>query len=98
VEAVEKSRSEGRQIVCLEVTDISRPFHEIGYPNPLCLVVGNEALGISREVLEMADEIVEIPMFGFKNSVNVAVAFGIAVFEAVRQYGNPSNIPLKKSV
>jgi tRNA G18 (ribose-2'-O)-methylase SpoU len=34
----------------------------------------------------MADEIIEIPMLGFKNSVNVAVAFGIVVFEVVRQY------------
>jgi len=98
VEAVERSRAEGRQIVCLEVTDVSKPFYEIRYPNPLCLVLGNEALGISRDVLEMADEIVEIPMWGFKNSVNVAVAFGIVVFETIRQYEELSNIQLKKSV
>jgi 23S rRNA (guanosine2251-2'-O)-methyltransferase len=86
VEAVERYRKEGCRVICLEVTDVSKPYHEIEYPRPLCLVVGNEALGISREVLEMADEIVEIPMWGFKNSVNVAVAFGIVVFEAVRQF------------
>ena len=84
--AVERCRKEGCRVICLEVTDVSKPYHEIDYHRPLCLVVGNEALGISREVLEMADEIVEIPMWGFKNSVNVAVAFGIVVFEAVRQF------------
>ena len=61
-------------------------------------MVGNEALGISREVLEMADEIVEIPMWGFKNSVNVAVAFGIVAFEAVRQCQQPGNIGPETSV
>jgi len=86
VAAVEKMKKEKVKVVCLEVTDVSKPFYQIQYPEPVCLVVGNEALGISREVLEMADEIVEIPMWGFKNSVNVAVAFGVVVFEAVRQY------------
>jgi 23S rRNA (guanosine2251-2'-O)-methyltransferase len=84
--AVEKVRAAGMKIICLEVTDVSRPYQDVVYPNPVCLVVGNEALGVSREVLEKADEIVEIPRWGFKNSVNVAVAFGIVVFEAVRQY------------
>jgi tRNA G18 (ribose-2'-O)-methylase SpoU len=97
-EAVERCRKEDHRIICLEVTDVSKPYHEIEYPGPLCLVVGNEALGISREVLEMADEIVEIPMWGFKNSVNVAVAFGIVVFEAVRQFQEGSNTPPEKPV
>jgi tRNA G18 (ribose-2'-O)-methylase SpoU len=85
--AVETIKRQGSAIVCLEVTDVSRPYHEVRYPAPVCLVVGNEALGVSREVLELADEIVEIPMLGFKNSVNVAVAFGIVAFEVVRQHG-----------
>jgi tRNA G18 (ribose-2'-O)-methylase SpoU len=98
VEAVERCRTEGRQVICLEVTDVSKPYHRIEYPKPLCLVVGNEALGISREVLELADEIVEIPMWGFKNSVNVAVAFGIVAFEAVRQFQEPGNMRAERSV
>jgi tRNA G18 (ribose-2'-O)-methylase SpoU len=97
-EAVERCRKRGHKVICLEVTDISKPYHRIEYPKPLCLVVGNEALGISREILEMADEIVEIPMRGFKNSVNVAVAFGIVAFEAVRQFQEPGNIRAEQSV
>ena len=86
VEAVEEMKKQQIEVICLEITDISKPFSQIKYPRPVCLVVGNEALGISREVLEMADQIVEIPMWGFKNSVNVAVAFGVVVFEVLRQY------------
>jgi len=92
LKAVERCRQDGRRVICLEVTDVSKPYHGIEYPRPLCLVVGNEALGISRDVLETADEIVEIPMRGFKNSVNVAVAFGIVAFEAVRQFEESGNM------
>ena len=49
-------------------------------------MLGNEALGVSKEVLTTVDQIVEIPMLGFKNSINVAVAFGIAVYEMQRQH------------
>ena len=98
VEAVERCRKKDRKVICLEVTDVSKPYHRIEYPRPLCLVVGNEALGVSREVLEMADEIVEIPMWGFKNSVNVAVAFGIVAFEAVRQFQQRGNMRPETSV
>jgi len=55
------------------------------FPLPCALILGNEALGVSRPALEAADELVEIPMMGFKNSINVAVAFAIAVYEIQRQ-------------
>ena len=86
LEAVQRMKDEGIKVVGLEVTDVSKPFDQTRYPDPVCLVVGNEALGVSREVLKIADEIVEIPMWGYKNSINVAVAFGVVVFEVLRQY------------
>ncbi len=96
-EAVSRMKKRNTTVVGLEVTDISKPFYHIQYPAPVCLVVGNEALGISREVLEMVDEIVEIPMWGFKNSVNVAVAFGVVVFEVVRQYAKRTKTRLDRT-
>ena len=44
----------------------------------VALILGNEVRGLSSKVLEMADEIIEIPMFGKKESLNVSVAFGVA--------------------
>lgn len=85
--AVRQLRESGIPIVCLEPTEGSRPFWEIEYPRPVCLVLGNEALGISRDVLQMADHLVDIPMLGYKNSINVATAFGVVLFEILRQYG-----------
>jgi tRNA G18 (ribose-2'-O)-methylase SpoU len=52
------------------------PFN---FPNPLVLVVGNENCGVDPGILEISDLILNIPMLGIKKSLNVAVAFGIAV-------------------
>jgi tRNA G18 (ribose-2'-O)-methylase SpoU len=98
VAVVEKIKKENIKVMALEVTSVSRPFYQVRYPTPVCLVVGNEALGISRQVLELVDEIVEIPMWGFKNSVNVAVAFGTVVFEVLRQCEERGNIRLERTV
>jgi tRNA G18 (ribose-2'-O)-methylase SpoU len=47
-------------------------------------VVGNELTGITPAVIGAADLAIEIPMHGTKQSLNAAVAYGIAVFELVR--------------
>ena len=87
VGAVEKLKERGVHVAALETTSISQPYHKIAYPSPLALVVGNEALGVSREVLDLADTIVEIPLKGFKNSLNVAVATGIVAFQVLHSWG-----------
>ena len=50
---------------------------------PVALVVGNETTGVSKEVLETADEIVEIPMFGVNVSLNVMVSLAIVLYKVV---------------
>ncbi len=56
------------------------PLHE-----PLALIMGAEDTGISNELLRTADQLTRIPMSGQTASLNVSVACGIALFEAVRQ-------------
>lgn len=84
-QAIEEVKERSIPVVALELTDRSRALWDVTFPNPVALVLGNEALGVSPEALALADEIVEIPMLGFKNSVNVAVAFGIVAYEIQRQ-------------
>lgn len=48
---------------------------------PLCVVVGNEVTGLYRETLNIADHVCHLPMRGIKSSLNVAVAFGIAMYQ-----------------
>jgi 23S rRNA (guanosine2251-2'-O)-methyltransferase len=52
---------------------------------PLCIVMGSEDRGISGSVLDIADELVRIPLKGSIESLNVSVAAGVIIFEAVRQ-------------
>jgi len=85
-EAVAEMKSAGVRVVALETTNRSETLWNFRFPLPVCLVLGNEALGVSSQALEAADDIVEIPMFGFKNSVNVASAFAVAIYEIQRQH------------
>ncbi len=78
---IEKLKTEGYQIVMLEHTSDSVDYRKAGYQFPLCLVVGNEYHGIQDELVPLGDIAVEIPMLGIKQSLNVSVAYGIAVYE-----------------
>ena len=51
----------------------------------MAIVIGNEANGVSKEVLEMADKKIKIPMLGKTESLNAAVATGVVLYEYVRQ-------------
>lgn len=59
-------------------------IYDIDY-NKKVIVIGNEANGVSKEVLELAEKKVKIPMFGRTESLNAAVATGIITYEYVRQ-------------
>lgn len=59
-------------------------IYDIDYKKKV-IVIGNEANGVSKEILELADKKVKIPMIGKTESLNVAVATGIITYEYVRQ-------------
>jgi len=72
-------------ILAVELAECSRSLYELSRADfPLCLVLGNEITGIDDDILALCDGAVEIPMYGVKHSLNVSVATGIALFEAVR--------------
>mgnify|MGYP005842948185 CR=1 FL=1 len=82
IEAIKNLKAQGIKICALELTENSKPYYEPSlYHFPLCLVVGNEITGVSQEVLDMCDFSIEIPQYGIKQSLNVAVAYGVAIFE-----------------
>lgn len=78
-------KSQDIPIVVLEHTNSSQNFQRVDYSFPLCLVVGNEVDGISEAVMDYATIAVDIPMFGMKQSLNVSVAYGIMLYELIRQ-------------
>ncbi len=70
-------------IVAIEQDSDSLPYDKLDYSLPVCLVVGNESLGISKEVLQSCDTIVELPMAGVNISLNVMVSLGIVLYQAL---------------
>lgn len=76
---IDKLKKDGVQIVALEKTKKSIDIKNFKPKFPLALIVGNEKKGISKTILKRADAVVHIPMYGKKESLNVAVAYGIAV-------------------
>jgi tRNA G18 (ribose-2'-O)-methylase SpoU len=67
-------------IVSLENNTKGEIINNFSPKFPLALVIGNEIKGVSKSVLKRSDKIVSIPMYGKKESLNVAVAFGIALY------------------
>ncbi len=80
-------RTKGYTLGVLEITDAPTPLHEVSLEHfPIGLVVGNELHGVDEALVQKADVAFEIEQFGSKHSLNVAVAYGIAVFDLVRRY------------
>lgn len=76
------------QIVAVEQDARSMPFAHVNYQFPIALVVGHESNGVSKEVLDMADMIVELPMWGINKSLNVMVSLGIVLYEVTKHLKN----------
>jgi tRNA G18 (ribose-2'-O)-methylase SpoU len=87
LQAIEKCKMlyDKCQIIAVEQDKRSISFEKITYTTPVAIVVGNESYGVSKEVLEQVDTIVELPMFGINTSLNVMVTTGIVLYDVVRQ-------------
>jgi len=81
-EVILKLKKEGTKICALELTDKSIPYYKVKKEDfPLCVLVGNEITGVSQELIDLCDFSIEIPQYGIKQSLNVAVAYGVMIFE-----------------
>jgi tRNA G18 (ribose-2'-O)-methylase SpoU len=77
---IEELKADGFSIIALEQTERSRDLKNSKAPERFALVVGNEVEGVSKEALDQAEQIVEIEMKGKKESLNVSVSAGIALY------------------
>ena len=77
---VEKLKKEGYQIVSLEQTSESISYTKFKPKFPLALIIGNEGKGVKKSLLSRSNKIIDIPMHGRKESLNVSVAFGIVAY------------------
>jgi tRNA G18 (ribose-2'-O)-methylase SpoU len=85
---LERLRDEGYRLVGLEQTTDSRDLHQYGFERRTALVIGNERTGLTVDLLELLDDVVEIPVWGLPFSYNVATATTMALYEYCRQFPN----------
>jgi len=81
---LKKLKAEKFQIVALEQDTKSIDYQKFRPSFPVALILGNEPKGIDQKILKYCDQIIEIPMRGAKNSLNVSVALGVAGYEIMR--------------
>lgn len=77
LDILKKLKKEKYQIIAVEQDKKSEDFRKIKAKSKIAMILGNEVDGINKETLKYADKIAEIPMYGMKESLNVAVSFGI---------------------
>jgi tRNA G18 (ribose-2'-O)-methylase SpoU len=78
--AIAEFFDKGYKIYALEQAPKAIAINSFKPQFPCVLIVGNELAGVSKSILKIADQSIEIPMFGQKESLNVSVAAGIALF------------------
>ena len=84
--ALEELHSRGYQLAAVETTVAAVDLFDWRPAFPVCVVFGHEVAGIGPEVLDACDVCVRIPTLGAKQSLNVATAGGVVLFELLRKY------------
>jgi len=83
---LKKLKADGYRIVGIEQTSNSQNIHHFSFERRTVLVVGNERLGISEEILAQLDDVIEIPVWGLPHSYNAASATNMVLYEYCRQF------------
>jgi tRNA G18 (ribose-2'-O)-methylase SpoU len=86
IEMLNGLRNSGYEIAAVETSPSAIELYEWEPKFPICVAFGNEVQGLRKELLELADTHVRIPMLGKKNSLNVATAGGVVLYELLRKY------------
>src|SRR3989344_5933699 len=104
VEAIKELRSKKHvprstfhvpQIIAIEQDKVAVDYTKAEYTYPLALILGNETYGVKKETLEIADQIVEIPMYGINKSLNVIVSAAIVSYWSIQATSSLGEIGVK---
>lgn len=79
-EKVKSLKNEGFQVISIEQSEKSVDYKDVKVKDKNLFIIGNEVSGVLPDLLEISDVIAEIKMLGEKESLNVSVATGIALF------------------
>lgn len=90
IDAIKELRSSGYMIYALETCEGADDLFDVDFQYPIALLLGNEALGLDEEILNLVDKIVKINVRGWKNSLNVATAYAITAYDIFRKWESKS--------
>jgi tRNA (guanosine-2'-O-)-methyltransferase len=78
-------KQQGFEIACTHLSSEAADYTSIDYTQPIAVVFGNELEGVTEEAAHLSDHLIQIPMFGMVQSLNLSVSAGIILYEACRQ-------------
>jgi len=85
VKVVKELKKKGVEIVAVEIAHKAEVYYKADYDFPVCFVLGHEVNGVADNVMKLVDRAVKIPMLGRANSLNVATAYGVIVYDALEK-------------
>jgi tRNA G18 (ribose-2'-O)-methylase SpoU len=83
--------SKKMSLIAIELTDKAIDIYDYHFPEKVGIILGNEISGVSQEVMKKCTAIIKIPMYGQKESLNVATSCGIVLYEIIRQWKFSNN-------
>jgi tRNA G18 (ribose-2'-O)-methylase SpoU len=85
-ELARRLQKNNTNVYLIEQTDRSTPLHKFQFPKgKIAIVLGNEVFGVTEALLPICDGAIEIPQYGTKHSLNVTIAAGIVIWEALKK-------------
>jgi len=86
VSLISKLKKRGFKIIAIEQDKKAVDYKKVKISEKVAIIMGPEVLGLSKKILDKCDVIAEIPMYGKKESLNVSVACGVALFRILKSY------------
>ena len=87
-DAIDLLKNQNIPILALETVQAAKSIYEFKFPSSCAIILGNERHGIEQNILKLCDDVIKIPVYGFKNSLNVANSASIVGYEIRRQWND----------
>ena len=85
---IQELKEQQYSIYGIEISPNSIPYNTSSKMDKTAFIIGNEALGVSSDALNLCDKILHLPMLGYKNSINVSNALSAVLFYYIHQIKN----------
>lgn len=85
-DVIQYCKDQGYALIAMEQHERSVPLWDFEFPEKVAIVTGHEIHGMSDEMVDMCDYVIEIPQYGLVESLNVSTATSIVLYEYCRQY------------